>query len=154
MKNYFQARKLLTPVVILGSSLAFAVACGDDDNNTPSKPTTIKDSSDSSDSSDTRSNKSDDSTSGETSSADDAGTKAPEPVTNDDTGATTDVSTATDDSTKEPVKPGECVENDDACFSCPKTPEQFLKQCSDSECEPFDNNRLGKYDPKKPLPKP
>lgn len=149
MKNYFQARKLLTHVVILGSSLAFAGACGDDDNNQPSNPPSVGDSSDRSDSS--SSDKSDaGSTNEETPSApDDAGTQ--EPVTGD--AGTTDVSTATEN-TKEPVKPGECVENDEACFSCPKTPEQFLKQCSDSECEPFDNNRLGKYDPKKPLPKP
>lgn len=56
--------------------------------------------------------------------------------------------------TTEPVPQG-CVENEEACFSCPETPEQFLKQCTEGECEPFDNEaRLGRYEPGEPLPEP
>lgn len=58
------------------------------------------------------------------------------------------------ETTTEP-RPQGCVENDDPCFSCPETPEQFLKQCTEGECEPFDNEaRLGRYEPGEPLPEP
>lgn len=157
MKFDFYARKLLAPVVILGSAL-FTFACGDDDNAVPTKPVIRDDDAGGGGGDETSApsettdgepgNDSDASVNPKPQPEDDAGT-AEDPVTTDG-GVETVV--VPPDGGEEP-QPSGCVENDDPCFSCPSTPEQFLKQCTASQCEPFDNaKRLGRYEPGKPLP--
>jgi hypothetical protein len=177
MKFDFQAHKFLAPIVILGSTL-FTVACGDDDNPEPTKPPDISDEDaggggddagggdelTTSDESTTNNVATDDTdeTPGDASvdtdeqpiegdagvdTGEDTTTTLPDggvntvPVPQDD-GGTTD-------------EPQGCVENDDACFSCPSAPEQYPLQCTEGECKAFDNEaRLGRYVPGEDLPEP
>ena len=62
------------------------------------------------------------------------------------------------------TKPGEPeLDEDDACWICPQyqedndeldfPDEQFRKQCTDSQCEPFDNaDRIPGFDGEDPFP--
>ncbi len=162
MKIYFQVRKL-APIAVVGGSLIFAPACGDDDNAEPSKPPTLVDdagaTNDGKDS-DTRSTASpgdagENTSSGDTgeNTAGDASTNTDDVVeTSPDSGGVNTLEPTLDGGTDTTEGPQGCVENDEACFSCPSTPEQFLTQCSESECEPFDNTRLGRFVPGEPLP--
>lgn len=173
MKMYFEARKLLTHLVVLCASFSVAVGCGDDDNAEPSKPPTVDDE-------DAGSNDGDEDAGGEDTNATedpDTASETSGPVntgeTSDDANPDASVDTGEGPTTlpdggvvtiEEPTsddaganttdEPASCVENDEPCFSCPATPEQFLKQCSNSECAPFDNSRLGRYVPGEDLPEP
>jgi hypothetical protein len=178
MKFDFQARKFLAPFVILGSAL-LTVACGDDDNAEPTKPPVVGDEDAGGGGEDagggddttgggentTEGSVDTDDTEGPTNETDasvdtdepvttDGGVDATEePVTTDGGGDT--VVTPTDDgggtTTEEPVG---CVENEEACYSCPTAPEHFPLQCTEGECKAFDNSRLGRYVPGEDLPEP
>jgi hypothetical protein len=148
------------PSVAMLACVGLVVACSGDDNAKPTKPavvgaktsepevdagTAIEPSastpvsgavSTAQSSANATSNASGKSTAGKPES--DAGTAAVEPVT--DSGATpVEVDSAV------VVEAQGCVENDEECFSCPETTEQFLHRCTDSQCKPFDNARLGRY---------
>lgn len=166
MKMYFEARQLLTYLIVSCASFGVAIGCGEDDNAEPSKPPTVGDedtgSNEDAGGGDTNATENDDSSdsvqSGETRdepSPDASADTGEGPNTLQDGGVVTIEDPTTDDAgsntTDEP--PG-CVENDEPCFSCPATPEQFLTQCSSSECAPFDNSRLGRYVPGEDLPEP
>jgi hypothetical protein len=168
-------------ILALTSGLALATGCGDDDNAGPST-TTIEDE-DASDSNEDTNDSNDDSdevdasdtttvsepgsdttTDSETTGGADASdTEEPEgdggaPST--DGGAGTEdagEATAIDAGTDGGPDIEECVENDEACFSCPSTPEQFLTQCTlpGTQCSAFDNaTRLGRYVEGEALPTP
>lgn len=164
MKFDFQSRKFLAPMVILGSAL-LTVACGDDDNAEPTKPPVgDEDAGGGGGGGEDAGGGGEDTTEGPA-PENDASVDTEEPVTTDG-GTDTDEEPVTTDggvTTVEPSidggtdtdEPQGCVENDDACFSCPATPEQFLKQCTESECKPFNNTaRLGRYVAGQPLPEP
>lgn len=174
MKFHFQAPKLLAPFVILGSAL-LSTGCGDDDNPEPTKPPDITDE-DAGGGADDAGN-GDETTDGEESTGggvetgdteeptNDASVDTEEPPVEGDSGTTEEPLPSTDGgvetvepnpdggpTTEEPVG---CVENDDPCFSCPTTPEQFPLQCTEGECKAFDNEaRLGRYVPGAELPEP
>lgn len=172
MKMYFEARKLLTYLVVSCASLGVAVGCGDDDNAEPSKPPTVGDEDAGSnggnedaggddtnaiETRDTAADTSDPANSGETGeeTSPDASVDTDEgPTTLPDGGVVTIEEPTTDAGAGTTDEPQGCVENDEPCFSCPATPDQFLKQCSSSECAPFDNSRLGRYVPGEDLPEP
>jgi hypothetical protein len=215
MKRLIQIKSLRASALVFTLAGVFALACGDDSNDGPSKPPPVGEdsgvtSSDKSDDSETSdagaddskpaaddttddNDSSDDTTSDDTGNADDkpaadkpepsaddeptsdAGTHSPEPSTEDGGSEPTAPSDETDasvtitdddvpvvstdggttdlDAGSEPPPGPECVENADECISCPTTNEQFLHQCTSSDCAPFDNEaRLGKYEPGEPLP--
>jgi hypothetical protein len=175
---------LRNPLFILAlvSGVTLTTGCGDDDNASPST-TSIEDedsgapddndnsddtnASDDGDASDTSATSDTDTTteSDTTAGADASDTSGPDEgdasaetdedaaVINEDAGTETIADAGSDAG---PVTE-ECVENDDACFSCPSTPEQFLKQCEapGTQCSAFDNaTRLGLYVEGQPLPTP
>lgn len=166
MKFDFQASKFLAPLVILGSAL-LTVACGDDDNAEPTKPPVVSDEDAGGGSRDAGGGE--DTTEGENTDGPapggDASADTDKPATTDG-GVDTDDAPVTTDGGVDTVEPSldggtdtdepqGCVENDEACFSCPSTPEQYLKQCTKSECKPFNNAaRLGRYVEGQPLPEP
>lgn len=118
------------------------------ESDTESDTTTTSDTTPAADASDTSGDQGDASdTSGNTD--EDAGAGQ-----DDDAG--TELTTADAGNDAGPVEEG-CVENDDACFSCPTTPEQFLTQCEapGTQCSAFDNSsRLGLYVEGEELPTP
>jgi hypothetical protein len=158
---------LRTPLFILAlvGGAALATSCGDDDNAGPST-VDVTDEEDSGAGNEDTSDGDDDSgttqttaTNGSSSSAADAGSIDDGGDTtgddNQDAGLTiaNDGGVADAGSDAGPVVG--CIENDEACFSCPQTPEQFLTQCTTAQCSPFDNaSRLGLYVEGEPLPTP
>src|SRR5690606_13521941 len=153
------APNFLAPEFILGSAL-FTCACGEDDNVEASRSTITSDDDAGGGGGDETSAASE-TTDGNDPGNDSDASVDPKPQPEDDAGndkdpvvidGGVDTVVVPPDGGNEP-QPSGCVENDDPCFSCPSTPEQFLKQCTESLCEPFDNaKRLGRYEAGKPLP--
>ncbi|HXK17673.1 MAG TPA: hypothetical protein VNG33_07715 [Polyangiaceae bacterium] len=138
-----------SPVVLaaFGAVLAFAVACGDDDDSSgnPAPKGGSKNTAGSSG----KTGASGDSTGGTTSTAGKTGTAGKTSM------AGVGNEPATGGAGAGPVETGgagaggaggapDCVdETDMSCYSCkPKTMDQFLNHCPTTGCEPFDNTKL------------
>ena len=93
---------------------------------------------------------SDGDTSADTTTGDTSADTSPDDTSVTDTSDDTSVADTTDDTSGDTTT---CI-GPDGCFLCPDETLEFLNQCTDSACQPFDNvARLPLYaDPLPPLP--
>jgi hypothetical protein len=89
-------------------------------------------------------------TSADTTTGDTSADTSPDDTSVTDTSDDTSVADTTDDTSGDTTT---CI-GPDGCFLCPDETLEFLNQCTDSACQPFDNvARLPLYaDPLPPLP--
>jgi hypothetical protein len=123
-------------VVAFGTAMAFAVACGDDDDTSNPAP-----------SGGTKATGGTSSTAGKTNSG---GTNSTAGKTNNNTAGMPE-QTGGGGAGPGPDVGGagaggmpDCTDEDDkGCYSCkPKTMDQYLNHCPTTGCEPFDNTKL------------
>lgn len=153
---------LRTPLSVLAvfGGLVLASSCGDDDNATPS---TVdigdEDAGQKPSDEDAATTTTTTTTTGSGSTAGDAGVTtgeddAGEPTSEDEVDAGEPTSEGDAGETTEPPSSEDAGPGDGDCVSKPQTPEEFLTQCTTSQCAPFDNSRLGRYVEGEPLPTP
>jgi hypothetical protein len=105
------------------------IGCGSDDNDSPSQPTVTGVGGSNSGSGGKGG-------SGSTGEGGDDGNGG----TNNSGGTNDNGGTSNSGGTGGTTAMQDCeAEEVDGCWICPQEPEQFLTQCTDSECEPFDN---------------
>lgn len=128
-------------VALLASALL--VGCGSDDNDSPSQPTVTGGTGNSGGSNSGSGGKGGKGGTGSGAEGGDDGSGGANDSGGSNNSGGTSNSGGSNNSggtggTEQPTQDCE-AEEVDGCWICPQEPEHFLTQCTDSECEPFDN---------------